>query len=402
MKKIGILSLYYKNPNCGAQLQALALCKVLEGLGYEPEEVCYNPNINHSIRQRLKYELREIGIIKLTILVIRKCFYKVRNYIIRNSKRAKQSNQTFEDFEKMVPHSDKVYTTNSIYDVINEYDVFVCGSDQIWNWSTTTFESMELYDESCTQPLDVYMLKFVPSGKRTIAYAASIACPFIPDHLKNYYEHNINRIDYVSIREKESLNLFDKETQCKITSVLDPTLLLSGDEWSQILSLENSKIYNKYIFCYFLNPSLADRKALLRISKILNMPIVTHPNINNDRFRSHDKGIADFEDYGMGPKEFLQYIKNADLVLTNSFHASVFSMQFHTPFYIFKRDSKVSMHSRLSSFVEEYHLEKRFLEYSFDDSDLEGYKEICWDFSDKQLNYNRIASYSWLKKALEE
>ena len=396
MKKVGILSLYYRNPNCGAQLQALALCKIINKMGYDAEQICYDASNTQSKRNKIEKKIKQLGLFKFFLLIVKKFVHRI---FIANSTYTKKSNQVFHDFEKTVPHSNIIYTTKNIHESLNNYDIFVCGSDQVWNWSCTTIDE-NTNTEGCTQPLDVYMLKFAPEKKK-IAYAASIACPFIPDNLKEYYKENINQIDYVSIREKDSLNLFDKSVQSKITAVLDPTLLLSSEAWSHILSLNNSKRYSKYIFCYFLDPSKEDRNAIRRISKLLNMPIIIHPNINN-RIHSYDKGIADFEDYGMGPKEFVQYIKNADLVLTNSFHASVFSMQFHTPFYIFKRESKVSMHSRLTSFVKEYHFEKRILKYSFENKELSNYLDIDWLFSDEQLSKNRELSYLWLNKALEE
>ena len=396
MKKVGILSLYYKNRNCGAQLQALALCKVVSKMGYDAEQICYDAGSVQAKKTKIKKIFNKLGLPKFFLFLLKRLVYMT---VIANSPYTKKSNQVFDDFEKIVSHSNIVYTTKNIYESVDRYNIFVCGSDQVWNWShTMTDESINA--EVCVHPLDVYMLKFVPLEKKKIAYAASIACPTIPENLKEYYKKNINRLNYVSIREKDSLNLFDKSIQSKIVSVLDPTLLLSNEEWSHILNLNNAKKYNKYIFCYFLDPSKEDRNAIKRISKVLNIPVITHPNLNN-HIHSYDKGIADFEDYGMGPKEFVQYIKNADLVVTNSFHASVFSMQFHTPFYIFKRDSKVSMHSRLTSFVTEYHFENRLLEYSFKNKELSNYSDIDWSFSDEQLLKNRKLSYSWLKRALE-
>ena len=117
---------------------------------------------------------------------------------------------------------------------------------------------------------------------------------------------------------------------------------------------------------------------------------------------SYDYHLADIDDFNMGPKEFVNYIKDASIVLTNSFHAAVFSIQFHTPFYVIKRESKVSMSSRLDSLLDDYGLKDRQISETFDEADVSGYDSIDWDRVDSILNKNREFSIQWLKNALTD
>ena len=117
---------------------------------------------------------------------------------------------------------------------------------------------------------------------------------------------------------------------------------------------------------------------------------------------SFDKKLADIPDYDMGPKEFVNYIRNATVVVTNSFHGSVFSILFHTPFFVVKRQSKVSMHSRIESLLGDYGLEDRLLEHGFDEASVRNHLDIDWIYVDSQLAKNRKYSMDWLKRALED
>lgn len=387
-KSVGIISLYNHNYNCGGLLQAAALCEILKKLGYNAEQICFHKSKEHepkkSLLQKIEYHVREKDFFQIVSLKIASKLHP--NYM-------KDFPKSFISFESWVPHSERVYTEDTIAEVIEKYDIFITGSDQVWSWQ---FNSIEGSDK---QPyLDAYFLNFVPADKLKIAYAPSIACPYIPDNLKQYYIDSINRLDAVSIREKSSLDLFPDDLRKKITPVCDPTLLLNGEQWCKSLNL-NEKKTEQYIFLYLLNPSKSDRKIVRKLSKITGLKVITSPNITMSP-TSYDYHLADIDDFNMGPKEFVNYIKDASLVLTNSFHAAVFSIQFHTPFYIIKRESKVSMSSRLDSLLDDYGLQDRQISETFDESTVSGYDNIDWDRVDVILNKNRDFSMQWLKNAL--
>ena len=250
---------------------------------------------------------------------------------------------------------------------------------------------------------DTFMLRFVPDQTVKIAYGASISCPEIPTDLQEYFFNSVRRLDAISIRESSSLDLFPPDLRKRITPVLDPTLLMNKNDWCKALNLPASRKHRKpYIFLYLLNPCHEDRVAVRRIADLLGLPVITRPNIiqltrSKDAL---DSNLADVEDYRMGPKEFVHYIRDAELVLTNSFHAAVFSMNFHTPFYVFQRTSKVSMQSRMESLASDYDLAERFLSYDFSDDVVRPYDRIDWEKVDRILGEKRRQSMTFLENAL--
>lgn len=395
---LGIISLYYHNTNCGGLLQAFALCEVLELMGLYAEQVCIDENT-------FKVIPPEKLVAKLVRKIKTEGFHPLFKYArnkINNIRHCKDFNyhlDAFSNFEKNIFHSFNIYSSQNITDLIEKYDAFITGSDQVWSWALKYIDEKYVDNtQEYNQLLDIYFLRFVPDDKLKIAYAPSIACPYIPDNLKQYYYDSINRLDAVSIREKSSLDLFTDDLRKKITPVCDPTLLLNGEQWCKSLNL-NEKKSGQYIFLYLLNPSKSDRKIVKRLSKITGLKVITSPNITMSP-TSYDYHLADIDDFNMGPKEFVNYIKDASLVLTNSFHAAVFSIQFHTPFYVIKRESKVSMSSRLDSLLDDYELKGRQISETFDEADVSGYDSIDWDRVDSILNKNREFSIQWLKNAL--
>lgn len=397
--KVGILSMYYKNENCGGQLQAFALCNAISRLGYDAEQLCYQSStviapINESFVKKTLRHLKNDGLPDTVKLIMS------RLDLSGNIKKSRAiRTKAFSAFEALVPHSERVYSDDDLAESVDDYDIFVVGSDQVWNWN---FCGTIQVDGSINPnvKLDNYLLRFVPQEKRKLSYAASIACPYIPDELKETYFDSVKRLDAASIRESANLALFPEDVRKDISVVVDPTLLLNGDEWVEALGLSRERKKGGYIFLYLLSCTKEDRKVVKRMAKVLGLPTITRPDIVQDVFHRYDIGLADVEDWNMGPKEFVDYIRNASLVITNSFHATVFSMQFHTPFYIFKRESKVSMHSRLESVAADYNLGDRILPHDCDvrSLDVEG---IEWNHVDEVMMAKRKNSMDFLLNALQ-
>lgn len=394
--KIGILSLYYRNPNCGAQLQALALCEALKTNGYEAEQICFS-----GIRQStpvIRIIFRKFKIDGLA-KTLKACTNKGLS-VIDSKVRKKEYNRRrklFRQFEETVPHSSKVYSNLDIETACNDYDCFITGSDQVWTWRS--YNKYADADRSkYGQVLDIYLLRFAPADMLKIAYAPSIACPYIPDNLKTYYFDSISRLDHISIRESGSLSLFPRNLSSRITPVCDPTILLSSEQWKALLKLKEDK-QEKYIFVYLLDGNNRDREIIRYVSKELGLKTVSSPNIIMHS-RSKEYHLTDVEDFDMGPKEFLQYILNAELVITNSFHATVFSLQFHTPFFLTRRDSGVSMHSRIEGILNEYDLSERLLSGNPERKLLDSFNIIDWDKVDKKVEDTRKNGMLFLLNSL--
>ena len=169
----------------------------------------------------------------------------------------------------------------------------------------------------------------------------------------------IERIDFVSCREMSGVKLIKELTTRDVPMVCDPTLLLTAKDWEDCLS--NKVSYNeKYVFCYFIGNNPNQRQLVKEYARKEKLKIVALLHI--DEYIASDEGYADYTPYNVGPSEFLYLIKNAECVMTDSFHASVFSLQFHKEFYTFNRFENGkgnSTSSRIDSLLETVKLQNR-------------------------------------------
>lgn len=339
--KAGIITIYHANYNFGGLLQAYALPKALkEYFGVEAEQIDYMPaaqklkaerNGKKGLFQQLYQCIYNFGII---------FFDKINKTNLNHRK------QAFDSFIDEIPHSESTYNYDFIDKSLSRYGVFVCGGDQIWN------------DCKETKNIEVYTLQFVPSGYKKIAYAPSMAIMEASPGFKKIMSSGLNGLDAVSVREKQSLSVLKPLTNKEIEVVVDPVLLLTDNEWVQMA--RETKDKGKYILCYLLGDSTEHREAVKKIAKQMHLPILTFPHILLNAVRKCDLFFGDIHDYTSGPFEFIGLIKNAEFVITDSFHACVFSMIFKTPFAVFERNKageKGNMNSRIYDFLKEYHLE---------------------------------------------
>ena len=181
---------------------------------------------------------------------------------------------------------------------------------------------------------------------------------------------------------------------------MDPVLLLNKSEWLE--QSRPTKINGKYILCYLLGDSITQRKAVEIISKRLKLRIVTFPHIVNNVVRKCDLFFGDIKDYASGLRQFLDLINNAEFVITDSFHACVFSMIFETPFIVFERNKpseKGNMNSRIYDFLEECHLENQLVNVE-KAMNLSRIPEVDYSFAHEHWFHRRNDSIEYLTRAL--
>ena len=259
----------------------------------------------------------------------------------------------------------------------NIYDYFIVGSDQVWNpnfWS-------KRYNYA-----NIRFLKFASKEKR-IAYAASIAIPEIPKDKERFFKDSLNEMKAISMREKAGAELVKNLTGREVPVVVDPTILLSKEEWQKIEL--KSEWYNgeKYILTYFLgNPS----PVIENIAKKNNWKI----------YNLMDKNNLDL--YTSRVEEFIFLIDNAKLVATDSFHACVFSILMNTPFLVVNRQEKgmADMTSRIDTLMELFGYQDRYIvngECKLSEDEI-----LHMDFSNVEAIQEREIkrSTAYLKKAL--
>ena len=380
MKKTGILTLYYNNMNYGGLLQAFALPFVIQKhIGIPAEQIRYpQENIDTDLctsKSKKSLSIYQLGINFFSALT--------------SNKRSIRK-ESFLEFMNDIPHSRNIYSHETIQQCNSNYEIFICGGDQIWN------------GEMVGEHLDVYTLQFVNQGQKKIAYSPSVAISHMSKQAEDCLGKGLLGIDRISVREKRSLDILKRLSDKKIEVVVDPVLLLTKSEWLE--QSRPTKINGKYILCYLLGDSITQRKAVEIISKRLKLRIVTFPHILHNNVRKCDLFFGDIKDYTSGPRQFLDLINNAEFVITDSFHACVFSMIFETPFIVFERNKpseKGNMNSRIYDFLEEYHLENQLVNVE-KAMNLSRIPEVDYSFAHEHWFHRRNDSIEYLTRALFE
>mgnify|MGYP002624186028 CR=1 FL=1 len=216
--------------------------------------------------------------------------------------------------------------------ITTAYDYFVVGSDQVWN--------------PYFSDLDHCFLTFTPKEKR-IAYAASISSPDIPENVKQMFKQGLTEMAHISMREQAGADMVKSFSGRDVPVVVDPTLLLTADEWRKVSRQPAWYHGENYILTYFLGkrPEVVDK-----LSNETGLPVV---NIL-------DKDV--YEHYVTSPDEFLWAIEHAKLLYTDSFHGTVFSILFRTPFVVCNRIGSAveeKMGSRIDTLLGFFGLEAR-------------------------------------------
>lgn len=386
MKKVGVCSLYYRNANFGGLLQSFAMVKLVEQFGFSCEQICVEEEGFFSKIRNYLFCGKLTPAVAYQLIQKKLGRRKISAMEPDISSLIKSRAVKFSQFEEEIPHSCEVYTLSTIDRSASNYDIFICGSDQVWNWRIT-------------YPY-IYTLNFVPISKKKIAYAASFGRMDIPQKVKSALQKGISRLDSVSVRESSSLKVFPQDVQRKTQVVLDPTLLLNAEQWRQ----EEVKVNvpERYIFCYFLGTNVQVRQFAEKIAKKYGLKIVTNPHVLG-QYEKCDENFGDIRLYNAGPREFLYLIDHAELVLTDSFHACAFSLQFKKDFFVFRRDAlkeRGSMHSRIGDFLAMFDLSERLLECDTAEKEIQCCAPISYDKIEVILEKERKRSREFLKKAL--
>lgn len=386
MIKIGIITILKVN-NYGAELQAFALQKKLSNMGYNAEiiDYLYYKHKNHKptkkskpfVSSNLQKRIKEIVLYRF-VNPFMEMVIPIININFRN--RLNKFNTFHKKYTKL---SKTFHSIDSLYSFNHNYDVFIVGSDQVWNPGTGT-------------SIEPYFLTFAPAGKRKIAYASSFGVTTIAEQNKANYGEYLSNLDAISVREQSGIQLVKELSGRDAVHVLDPTLLLTQEEWLPFSDKKN--IYpNKYILIYLLSESGYINDIAYKLSAALGLPILkickwgigikNYPNILN---------IVD-----AGPSEFLNLFQGASFVITNSFHGTAFSVNFRIPFYSIISKSKRN-NSRIESLLQKTQLTNRLL---IEGQNLE-INQNCLeiDFNDvgKILDAEREKSIQYLKNSIEK
>lgn len=333
-KSIGIITFYYKSTNYGGILQSYALEAFLIQNGYkETEQICYKPLYPTKLNKLFNLK-KVIGYISNKL--------SHRKFKSEYAKSLLGKQESFKDFtEGVIKHSVCVYNAENIEDAVKEYDFFIVGSDQVWNIDNYDF---------------VYRLDFVPGNITKIAYAAGISNGRLTKRQKEIFRNSLNSFTAVSVRERQAVSLLQPLTDKTIEWVVDPTLLLTDNQWDEVCS--QRKIQENYVFCYFLGSPLIEIRDIVDFAKKNGFKMVNFPYACGTS--SHITDFGDYRVYDASPQDFLSYIKHAEYVFTDSFHASVFSHIYKRNFFVFNRKGFKAMNDRIYSLTELFDTGDRF------------------------------------------
>lgn len=352
----------HKVNNHGANLQAYALMHYLEKLGNDVEIIDYCPEYFKHFRPLLctteKYASNFI--LKFAYIIVK---FPSRLIDYLKYKRSKRK-ENFENFRA------KYYKLTNIYESFEDLknnppqaDIYIAGSDQIWNTMMNNGKDPSFY------------LAFVPNGKIKASYAASFSVSEIPKELKNVTKSYIENLDFVSVREKSALDILNDLGISNSQAVLDPVFLLDKDEW---LKLESDINFDeKYILVYDFEGSQSVKFYAQKFAQDHNLKI----------YSLYDNDYCDksFEDYG--PDVFLTLIKNATFIVSNSFHATAFSIIYEKEFAVIKREEAIN--SRMVDLLSSLGLENRIVGsyHNFDRIDYNKIKPNIIDQIDKSKDF---------------
>lgn len=383
MKKIG-LAVCYDTKNFGSQLQVLATVKKIENLGFNTEIIRYKKKLTPQFIGQTIPRLFNISFLKAKFGAKK----KVRQIkkIPEIAQQVNVRNKRFEGFVKdYLTNLSPIYKgwENLVKESAKNYDLFLCGSDQLWlpNNLGSHF----------------YTLEFAPEQKVKIAYATSFGVSQIPWFQKAKTKNYLQRFQSISTREHTGKSIIKDLTGLDVPVVCDPTLLFSEKEWLEQIP-EKKLIHEPYIFCYFLGTNPEHRIQANELKKLKNLEIVTIPFLDN--FVKEDMKFGDIKLFDIDSSDFINLIRNAEYILTDSFHGSVFSILNHKKFMVFNRFNAGanSRNSRIDSLCKNLDLADRRYHGNVLDVDL----DIDYENVDKKLKDLRDNSIVYLEKSLKE
>jgi len=360
-RRIAILTWHYYT-NYGSALQAFAIQTIIKKLGYKVKIINYRDP---------KYG--RVNGIKNCIKTFAKQILKALNLC--------SSYNTFLSFQyKYFNQTKLVQNKLKLPRLCKKFDVVLCGSDQIW--APNVFNP-------------IYMLDFVPDDIVKISYAASIGLNNISENLIDTYRKLLLTFKRISVREKAGADLLREKCSINAEVVLDPTLMLDVQQWKK-LEKKADGISGEYIFCYFLNKNHKYKESVLKYAKLNNLKVVgCSANVK-------DAEWLQLISNNVSPREFLWLIHNAKAILTDSYHATIFSMLYHKDFITFERfenSDEICQNSRIYQLNDYFNISSRIVTPT-PELKLEIPRIDYLDFENK-LSELRKSSIKFLIDALE-
>ena len=352
---IGICIKYF-HENYGGMLQAYATVSMLENCEIPYELIQYEkkrtlvevvksmPRLLNGVLLNDKYEA-----------FLKKQGFKKHPEFAENDAIRMKAFEIFKNqkFTKLSPVF-KGYAT--LCEGGKKYSAVITGSDQLWS--------------PAGLPTNYYNLMFVPDDTLKISIASSFGVKEIPWYQKKRTIQYLNRIEYISMRENRGSEIVKELTGRDVPTILDPVFFLSKNEWLERIP-NKREINEPYIFAYFLGTTQEYRNAVKKLAHDKGMKVVALRHM--DQYVEEDENFGDFAPYDVSPERFLNLLRNAEYVCTDSFHGTAFSILNEKQFVVFNRyaeNSSFSKNSRIDTLCVNFGLESRRYKNGMDLSDV--------------------------------
>ena len=366
--KIAIMTWFHYH-NYGTALQVVALNEYLRSIGHAPFVINYRPSALPILAPKGS-----------TISYVAKKIHKRVGELVNSSYTTEKREEKFESF--LFDHlifTEECKTLSDLERLNNEYDAFICGSDQIW--------SPILFNPH-------YYLDFINDQKKMIAFAPSVGLSQISDiNVKARVKELVDRFTYLSTREYSGSTILSNLIGRDVKTVLDPSFLVDKQKWSDCAKspISNSR---PYLLVYMLGKNEKHWRQIFRIAERLQLKVLIIPTFSKDLKRQGC--IKD----AVGVQDFLALVKNASYVCTDSFHGTVFSIIFNKQFSVFERfkeKDEANQNSRIYHILKLLGLESRLLTGKDYHSIQEG---IDYNQVNRRLDEEKEKTESFLKAAL--
>lgn len=350
--------------NYGAILQTYSLHRKIKDMGCQNEVI-------HVKNEKPKYfeEIKGYSI-RAKLIKSLENYFKIIRY-----KKCKKAFDNFLEFSKEnITSTPEILSLNEIE--LDNYDLIITGSDQVFGFGTKQNVN------------DIRFLK-VNSTKtiKKYSYAASFGSYNLNDEEKAYMKEQLEKYTTISVREEQGKSFLKKELNLDSQVNIDPVFLHTKEEWSSLINT-NRIIKEKYILVYFLVGAPILEKVIDKVKEKYKLPVVCLQLTAIKRIKA-DKYVFD-----AGPKEFLNLFKNAEFVITTSFHGSAFSIIYEKPFYsVLKKGYRTE---RFENLLRQLHLENRMITDELVEIESVDYKNIS-----PIIEQKRIEGIEYLKKILD-
>lgn len=374
--KAGILTFHHAH-HYGAQLQAYALMKAIASQGVNCEIINYVRKDTIDGNRLFKKGLSARSLLSnantlLNFVKLKRRYRRFESFVCEDMKLSEKFYGTYVQLSEDVP----------------QYDIYVCGSDQIWN--------PLIYKENTFDP--AFFADFAQTGRK-VAYAPSFGISSMPDDKRELLKSYLEKFDCLSVREMQGEKIIKDIMGRDSCTVLDPTLLLTGEQWSGLASV--SEFNEPYLLCYFITDARKYSGFVQTLAEKYSLPVVSLCGSRRVVPQTRHSVLD------AGPREFLGLFRNARAVCTDSFHGTVFSINFKKEFFCFESSQKAekAVNSRLSNILGKLDLSERIFpaktelqEFAARISEAAGpidYQEV-----DSILRKEREQSINYLRNAL--